>query len=321
MRILIWHVHGSWLTSFVAGHHDYVVPVTPGRGPYGLGRARTWDWPASVAEVAPEQLRDTPVDVVVLQRPGELRLAARWLGRVPGRDVPAVYVEHDTPPGAAAGTPHPMARVPGLHIVHVTHFNALYWDCGSAPVTVVEHGIPDPGARFTGELERAAVVINDPLRRGRAVGTDLLPGFAGASPLDVFGMRVAGLAGALGLRPARCREFDDLPQAFLHDRLPRCRAYLHPYRWTSLGLSLLEAMFLAMPVVALAATEAPLAVPPAAGAVSTDLAVLHGAIRLFMSDPAAARDAGAAAREAARARYGLARFLRDWDEVLDQAKA
>jgi hypothetical protein len=321
MRILIWHVHGSWLTSFVQGHHDYVVPVTPERGPYGLGRARTWDWPASVAEVAPEQLRDTPVDVIVLQRPEELRLAARWLGRSPGRDVPAVYVEHDAPPGPAAGTPHPMAGVPGLHIVHVTHFNALYWDCGGAPVTVVEHGVPDPGARFTGELERAAVVINDPLRRGRTVGTDLLPGFAGASPLDVFGMRVAGLAAALGLPPARCREFEDLPQPVMHDRLPRCRVYLHPYRWTSLGLSLVEAMFLAMPVVALAATEVPLAVPPAAGAVSTDLAALHGALRLFMTDPAAARDAGTAAREAACARYGLARFLRDWDEVLDQAKA
>jgi glycosyltransferase involved in cell wall biosynthesis len=214
-----------------------------------------------------------------------------------------------------------MAGVPGLHIVHVTHFNALYWDCGGAPVTVVEHGVPDPGARFTGELERAAVVINDPLRRGRTVGTDLLPGFAGASPLDVFGMRVAGLAAALGLPPARCREFEDLPQPVMHDRLPRCRVYLHPYRWTSLGLSLVEAMFLAMPVVALAATEVPLAVPPAAGAVSTDLAALHGALRLFMTDPAAARDAGTAAREAACARYGLARFLRDWDEVLDQAKA
>src|SRR6202012_6180425 len=56
MRILIWHLHGSWLTSFVQGPHDYLVPVTPERGPFGLGRARTWDWPASVGEVSPRQL-------------------------------------------------------------------------------------------------------------------------------------------------------------------------------------------------------------------------------------------------------------------------
>ena len=83
--------------------------------------------------------------------------------------------------------------------MHVTRFNAVYWDCGRSPVRVVEHGIPDPGARWTGDIPRAAVVINDPLRRGRTTGTDLLPGFAAAAPLDVFGMGVSGLAAALQL--------------------------------------------------------------------------------------------------------------------------
>jgi hypothetical protein len=319
VRILIWHLHGSWLTAFVQGGHDYLVPVLPGRGPFGRGRARTWDWPANVAEVTPGQLRDAPVDVVVLQRPEEFDLVKSWLGRVPGLGVPAVYLEHDAPPGPAAATPHPMAGVAGLPIVHVTHFNALYWDCGGTPVTVVEHGIPDPGPRYEGGLARAAVVVNEPLRRGRTVGADLLPGFAAAAPLDVFGMGVDGLAAGLGLPAARCREFDDLPQHAMHEQLARCRVYLHPYRWTSLGLSLIEAMFLGMPVVAVAATEAPVAVPPAAGVVSTDLAALHAGLRALIRDPARARQAGAAAREAARARYGLARFLRDWDEVLARA--
>ncbi|MEU1846693.1 glycosyltransferase family 1 protein, partial [Micromonospora sediminicola] len=35
MNILLWHVHGSWTTSFVHGKHRYLVPVTPDRGPYG----------------------------------------------------------------------------------------------------------------------------------------------------------------------------------------------------------------------------------------------------------------------------------------------
>jgi Glycosyl transferases group 1 len=318
MRILVWHLHGSWLTSFVQGAHEYLVPVTAHRGPFGLGRARTWDWPASVREASPEELATEPVDVVVLQRPQELHLAMAWLGRVPGRDLPAVYLEHDTPPGPAAGTRHPMADS-GLPIVHVTHFNALYWDCGQSPVFLVEHGIPDPGARYTGEVARAAAVINDPLPRWRITGTDLLPCFAAAAPLDVFGMHVAGLARELGLATDRCGEFEDLPQAAMHTELVRRRAYLHPYRWTSLGLSLIEAMYLAMPVVALAATEAPLAVPPGAGAISTSPVELAMALRRFMRDPQAARAAGAAAREAACTRYALKRFLHDWDEVLREA--
>jgi hypothetical protein len=319
MKILIWHLHGSWLTSFVQGPHEYLVPVTPDRGPFGLGRARTWDWPASVTEVPPSQLRDAGVDLVVLQRPEELSLAAAWLGRTPGRDVPAVYLEHDTPP--VVGARHPMAGSDGILIVHVTHFNALFWDCGPSPVAVVEHGLIDPGPAWTGELERAAVVVNDPLSRGRTVGADLLPGFAAQAPLDVFGMRVTGLAQAQGLAPERCREHEDLPQARLHEELPRRRVYIHPFRWTSLGLSLIEAMFLAMPVVALATTEAPRAVPPAAGAISTDLGELHAAMRRFAGDPAAAREAGLAAREAALARYGLKRFLRDWDQILQEVSA
>ena len=27
MNILLWHVHGSWTTSFVQGKHRYLVPV------------------------------------------------------------------------------------------------------------------------------------------------------------------------------------------------------------------------------------------------------------------------------------------------------
>ena len=96
---------------------------------------------------------------------------------------------------------------------------------------------------------------------------------------------------------------------------------MHPCRWTSLGLSLIEAMYLAMPVVVLAATEAPRAVPPAAGAISTDLAELHTAVSRFARDPEAARAAGLAAREAACARYGLKRFLREWDEILQEVCA
>ena len=85
MRILLWHVHGSWTTAFVQGSHDYFVPVTPDRGPYGLGRARTWQWPSSVVELPPAELADTDFDLVLLQRPEELELCRRWLRRTPGR--------------------------------------------------------------------------------------------------------------------------------------------------------------------------------------------------------------------------------------------
>lgn len=308
MRILLWHVHGSWTTAFVQGGHDYVVPVLPGRGPGGRGRARTWDWPENVVELTPEELRDAELDLVVLQRPDDEALCERWTGRRPGRDLPAVWVEHNAPQGRIAELEHPARDRDDLTVCHVTHFNALFWDTGTARTRVIEHGVVDPGPRYTGTLPRAAVVVNEARRRGRVTGTDLLPRFeAGGVPLDLFGMDAAALGGT-----------EDLTQEQLHTEMGRRRLYVHPMRWTSLGLSLVEAMHLGMPVVALATTAAPEAVPPAAGVVSCDLDRLVAAARGFLDDPDAAREAGRAARIHALEHHGLERFLTDWDELLEE---
>jgi glycosyltransferase involved in cell wall biosynthesis len=309
VRILIWHVHGSWTTAFVHGKHEYLVPVTPDRGPDGRGRARTFHWPPSVLEVTPERLADEPVDVVILQRRVELEgLAERWLGgRRPGRDVPAIYLEHNAPQGRIDDMRHPAADRRDLVVVHVTFFNRLFWDTGATPTRVIEHGILDPGHRYRGELPRAAVVINEAARRGRVTGTDLLAQFAAAVPLDLFGMDAARLGG-----------IENPPQEELHAAMARRRVYLHPIRWTSLGLSLLEAMHLGMPVVALATTEVAEAVPPEAGIVSNRIDVLVDGLRRLIAEPERARAMGAAARAAALTRYGLGRFLDDWDRLLTE---
>jgi Glycosyl transferases group 1 len=301
VRILLWHVHGAWTTAFVQGPHEYVVPVRPDRGPDGRGRAETYVWPDSVTELPPDALRDESFDAVIFQRPHELELAAEWLG---SRDVPAVYVEHNAPQGRIADMRHPMADRDDLTLVHVTHFNALFWDAGATPVRVIEHGIVDPGPRYSGDLARAAVVINEARRRGRVTGTDLLARLGAAVPLDLFGMDAPALGGR------------DLAQAELHAAMALRRVYLHPIRWTSLGLSLLEAMHLGMPVVALGTTEVHEAVPEGAGVVSTRLDVLEDALRRLVADRDEAREMGARARAAALARYGLERFLDDWDALL-----
>jgi glycosyltransferase involved in cell wall biosynthesis len=178
---------------------------------------------------------------------------------------------------------------------------------------VIEHGVVDPGHRYTGELESAAVVVNEPVRRGRITGTDLLPEFARATPLDVFGIGVDRLDLGPHVRPV-----GDLPQHRMHAEMARRRAYVHPLRWTSLGLSLIEAMHLGMPVVALATTEAAEAVPPGTGYCSTNVDRLVRDLRELMGEPGLARELGAEARAHALHRYGLDRFLRDWDEVLGE---
>jgi hypothetical protein len=318
VRVLLWHVHGSWTTAFVQGRHEYLIPVTPDRGPDGLGRARTYRWPETAVEITRQEAAEAEVDVVILQRPHELHgLATEWLGgRRPGRHLPAVYLEHNAPQGRIAEMRHLAADRDDLVVAHVTHFNDLFWDCGSTTTRVIEHGIVDPGDRYGGELPAAAVVVNEPLRRGRITGTDLLGRLGAEVPVARFGMQSGQLAGAPGVRSV-----NDLPQAVLHAEMARRRLYLHPVRWTSLGLSLLEAMHLGMPVVALATTEVVEAVPPEAGVISTQVEVLADAARRLVADPEQARLMGKAARAAATARYGLERFLADWDRLLDEVRA
>ncbi len=309
MNILIWHVHGSWTTSFVQGSHTYLIPRVPGRGPDGRGRPErpgTFDWPDSAVEVSAAECRRRQVDVVVLQRPHELGLLPEWVG---DSEVRKVYVEHNAPQGRISEMRHPMADRDDVLLVHVTHFNDLFWDAGSTRTVVVEHGVVDPGERYTGEIAAAAVVVNEPVRRARVTGTDLLPRFAGAGRIDLFGMGTESLGGT------------DVPQTELHAAMARRRIYLHPVRWTSLGLSMLEAMHLGMPVVGLATTEAVEAVPPSAGVLSTDVSVLTDAMRRLLADPQEAAAMGKAARATALDRYSLARFLADWERLLGDVGA
>jgi hypothetical protein len=260
-------------------------------------------------EVTARCLRQTDVDVAVLQRPEEEALVRRWLGR----NVPLIYVEHNTPKGDVPWTRHPLADRDDVTVVHVTHFNNLFWDCGATRTTVIEHGLPVPDAQWTGELARLAIVTNEPERRGRVTGTDLFGRFADVAPVDIYGMGVTPVA------TARIKAHEDPPQAVMHASVARRRAYVHLTRWTSLGLSLIEAMLMGCPVVVLGTTEAGVAVPPGGGFVSTNVDDLVEAARWYLNDWSAAQSHGAVARAYAGRRFGLDRFLAEWDHVLHAA--
>lgn len=310
--VLLWHVHGSWTEAFVAGPHRYLIPVNSDRDADGRGLCGR-NWPQA-QEVPYFQLRDEDVDLVVLQRPHELELATRWLGRRPGADVPAIYVEHNAPRPLAVDSVHPIAGRDDIPLVHVTDFNRLMWDNGLAPTRVIAHGIADPGSLYTGEIAAAATMINEPLRRWRTVGADLLRALGSRVPIDVWGMGTE----AIGEVHANVSGRGDVPTARLLPEVARRRVYLHTARWTSLGLSLVEAMYLGMPVVAVGSTMAPLTVPAEAGVVSADVDALAEGLHQFVADRAAAAAAGKAARDYAMAHFSLARFLREWDEVIDE---
>jgi hypothetical protein len=318
MRVLLWHVHGAYATAFVHGPFDVTVPVQPGRGPDGLGLPTTYSWPPGAVEAPLAAVgRAVPApDVVLLQRPHEIGLLREATGLRAGLDVPAVYLEHNAPRPSAVDSRHPMADQTAIPVVHVTHFNRLMWDTGRARSLVVEHGVPDHGPLWRGRRPHAAVVVNEPLRRGRITGTDLLPMVALAAPVDVYGMGTGALTS--GDHGYQVVGHGDLPQRQLLDELADRRVYVHLCRWTSLGLALLEALMLGMPAVGLATTEAPEGLAGSGVVLSNQPAKLTAAIRRYIHDREAAAHAGRRARSWVRQRYGLPRFHADWERVMKE---
>ncbi|WNG90326.1 glycosyltransferase [Mycobacterium sp. ITM-2016-00317] len=311
----MWHVHGSWTESFVAGDHHYLIPVNETRDQNGRGTAGR-DWP-SACEIDAAELSTADVDLVVLQRPHEVELAEHWLGRRPGIDVPAVYVEHNAPRPHPVDSVHPIAARTDIPLVHVTEFNRLMWDNGSAPTYVIDHGVADHGRLYQAEIPAAATMINEPVRRWRTVGADLLTPLSRYAPIDVWGMGTTDMNADVRVAERVTGRGDVSGHGVLQSVSRRC-VYLHTARWTSLGLSLLEAMSAGMPVVAVAATMAPLAVPSDAGVVSADVTVLGEALEHFITNREAAEIAGKAAREFVLAHFGLTRFLGAWDRFIQE---
>lgn len=311
MRILTWHVHGAYLRSLLAVEHEWLVPVRPGRPPHFAGLPDDGPpWPGHVREVDADALDTVAADVVLFQHHDEWRARDRLLTR-PLQEAAQVFLEHDPPfRGSPTDSLHPAARAddggaPPDALVHVTAYNALMWDSGSVPAVTIAHGVPDLGARWTGELARGLSVVNHLRRRGRRLGADVFDAAARRVALDLVGM---------GAR--------ELPPQDLSDVEARYRFLFNPIRYTSLGMAVCEAMMLGMPVVALATTEHATAVRDGvSGFVSADVDVLVERMRELLADRALAARLGETAREHALAHWNLQRFAADWTQVLEAAAA
>jgi hypothetical protein len=306
LRVLTWHVHGNYLWYLSHIPHEILLPVRAGR-PHGYGgRAGAFAWPANVREVPAEDVRHADVDVVLYQSHAHWLADRHELLSDRQRALPQVVVEHDPPRQSPTDTRHPVDD-PGALIVHVTAFNRLMWDNGATPTAVIEHGVAVPDhARYRGGLARGITVVNDLAARGRRLGADVFLAARRRVPLDLVGMGSKDLDG-LG----------EIPPPDLADFMADYRFYFHPVRYTSLGLSLCEAMAVGVPVVGLATTELPTVVDDGVnGVIDTDPDRLVDAMRALLDDPALARRLGEAGRETARQRFGIDRFVRDWDRLL-----
>jgi hypothetical protein len=305
LRILTWHVHGNYLYYLTQVPHDFYLVADAERSVHHTGRSGSLPWGDNVHEVQADAVRDQQFDVILYQSRDAWDIDRHRLLSAAQQRLPRAYIEHDPPQEHPTDTRH-WTDDPDTLLVHVTPFNALMWDSGVSPVRVVEHGVRllQPAA-YRGDLARGLVVVNNLDLRGRRLGRDVYEQVARDVPLTLVGM------GADRMRDLGGRgevENHALP-CFMADY----RFFFNPIRYTSLGLAIVEAMMVGLPIVGLATTELVSVIRNGeSGFVDTRVERLVDVMRHLIDDAAEARRWGAAARELARERFGIERFVADW---------
>jgi hypothetical protein len=306
LRILTWHVHGNYLYYLTQVPHTFYVLANAERSLGYAGCAGRLPWGDNVVELPIAAARDTEFDCILFQSRQGYELDQYQLLSESQRHLPRIYLEHDPPREHPCDTRHPVDD-PDIQLVHVTHFNRLMWDNGRTPSRVVEHGVVlPPGVRYDGTLPRGIAVVNHLAQRGRRLGSDIFAATRERVPLDLVGME-SEKSGGQG----------EIPNPELPAFMARYRFYFHPVRWTSLGLAMIEAMMVGLPIVGLATTELSTVIQDGyTGFIDTNLDRLIEDMRRLIDAPGEAAELGAAARREALERFAIDRFVADWLALL-----
>ncbi|MBI3900306.1 MAG: glycosyltransferase family 4 protein [Gammaproteobacteria bacterium] len=306
LRVLTWHIHGSYLYYLSQAPIELYVLSKPDRGPGYGGKSGHFPWGSNVHDMPVAELPGRMFDCVLFQSPEHYLKNQYEILSKAQRDIPQVYLEHDPPRESPTDTPH-VVDDPNVLLVHVTHFNRLMWNSGRTPTRVIPHGVKvPPNVSYTGELDRGIVVVNHLNRRGRRLGNDVYCSARRSVPLDLVGMGADESPGGLG--------------EVRHDQLPelqaRYRFFFNPIRYTSLGLAVCEAMMLGLPIVGLATTEMTNTVQNGiSGYLHNDVDQLVDVMRALLDDSAEAERLGQGARKVAQDYFHIHRFSRDWERT------
>jgi hypothetical protein len=311
LRILTWHVHGNYLYYLSQAPHDFYIVTKPGNPPGYAGCGGALPWGPNVHEVPYAEVPGTQFDCVLYQHQQHYLQDRLLLLTAAQRALPTLYLEHDPPQQHPTNTLHPV-QDRAVMLVHVTPFNALMWDSGMTPHCVIEHGVIVPSnACYEGTLPKGICVVNHLARRGRRLGADVFEQARRQVALDLVGM---GAQESNGLGEIAN---PDLP-AFM----ARYRFFFNPIRYTSLGLAVIEAMMIGLPIVALATTEMATVIQNGRnGFADTRVPALIDAMHALLKDPALAHEWGNQARRTAQERFDIHRFAHDWNQVLRTVSA
>jgi hypothetical protein len=308
LRVLTWHIHGSYLYYLTQTPCTFYLPCKDNKEEGYGGCTTGFPWGNNVVNVAAEDIKNTDFDCILFQSRKAYLEDQYHLLSDEQRRLPKIYLEHDPPREVPTDTKH-IVDDPDMLLVHVTHFNKLMWDNNRTPTRVIEHGVlVDEQVYYTGELQKGIVVINGLAKRGRRLGLDVFKQVRKKIPLDLVGMHSTDIGGLGEINNRQLCAFT-----------ARYRFFFNPIRYTSLGLSVCEAMMTGIPVVGLATTEMVVTIQnDYSGYIHTDVDYLIEKMQLLLENPAKAHELGRGAKQAAMEKFNIQRFTKDWIDTFEE---
>ena len=305
IRVLTWHIHGSYLYYLSQTSCTFYLPHKYNNEEGYGARTNSFNWGDNVISVPAEMVKDIEFDCILFQSKKNYISDQYEILTDTQRALPKIYLEHDPPREHPTDTKH-IVDDPSITLVHVTHYNRLMWNNNQTTTTVIEHGVcHDPEVSYQGDLDKGIAVLNGLSKRGRRLGLDVFEKISKKIPIDIIGMDSENIGGLGEVRHAELPSF-----------LARYRFYLHPVRYTSLGLSVCEAMMTGLPIVGLATTELPTIVQnELSGYIHTDVDWLISKMDMLLHQPYKARKLGEMAQETAVQRFHIDRFREDWHQL------
>lgn len=306
LKIFTWHIHGSYLYYLSQIPHDIYLPKKVVAEEGYLGLTSSYPWPANLHEVPVEDVINNDFDCILFQSHKNYLIDQHQILSARQRDLPKIYLEHDPPRESPTDTIHPV-NDPNTLVVHVTDFNRLMWDCRNSPTAVIDHGVIIPqDVKYQGDMEKGIVVVNNIQKRGRRLGFDIFNQARQELDLDLYG---------IGWEIAEGK--GEVSHSELPSLMSRYRYFYNPIRYTSLGLSICEAMMVGMPIVGLATAELSTVIENnVSGFISTRPEELIEAAKELNRNKNLARKWGEGARLKAIERFSISRFINDWNNVL-----
>lgn len=308
IKVLTWHVHGTYLYYLSKTNCEIYVPVKADRSEgYGGLPTGNFTWTSNIKEIPASKIKNLDFDVILFQSDKNYLVDQYEILSQKQRKLPKVYLEHDPPRLSPTETKH-IVRDPDITTVHVTYFNNLMW-ISNKKTQVIEHGVEDNGKVYTGELAKGLVAVNNISSRGRRLGYDIFEKVRQEVPLDIVGMASEKVDG-LG----------EIPHKKFTSFISRYRFFFSPIRYTSFGLSICEAMMAGLPIVGLSTTEMPSIVKDGvSGFVGNDIDSLIQKMKVLIENPEYAKALGENARKEAEKRFGIKRFSNDWEKVFQKS--